>query len=274
MSGVLIAYCSPGEISAFFHESLCRLLQKDWYGPRNVVGRACLITGPRIASARNELVRAMLKTPDNPEWLLMLDSDMTFDSDLVERFLDVADPDTHPIVGGLCFGGGRGGKLFPTLYRIVDPATNDGNPISVIADYPLDTMVQVDATGAAALLIHRRVLLTMEERYGTTVVRDHDGNDKVVPFSMPWFAESIRNGAEFGEDWTFCMRAQSLGFPIHVHTGIKLGHVKPHVLDEEAWEEHYGKLKELGQEALDREFPQRMGMVDRARAEAAASNGT
>jgi hypothetical protein len=269
--GTLIVYCCPGEVSAFFHESLLRLIQTDVYGPRNIVGRACLITGPRIASARNELVRATLRSPDNPEWMLMLDADMTFESDLVERFLDVADPVERPVVGGLCFGGGRGGKLFPTLYRIVDPATNDGKPISVIADYERDALVQVDATGAACLFVHRSVLLAMQDAYGTVTIQGPDGEDKTVPFAAPWFAESIHNGAEYGEDWTACLRMQRLGFPIYVHTGIKLGHVKPHVLDEEAWDVHYQKLKDLGQEALDREFPQRMGMIDRAKV--AVSNG-
>jgi hypothetical protein len=33
-----------------------------------------------------------------------------------------------------------------------------------------------------------------------------------------------------GEDLTFCMRAAAAGLPIHVHTGIQVGHVKTTVL--------------------------------------------
>jgi GT2 family glycosyltransferase len=29
-----------------------------------------------------------------------------------------------------------------------------------------------------------------------------------------------------GEDLTFCLRAAAAGYPIHVHTGVQVGHMK------------------------------------------------
>ena len=44
---------------------------------------------------------------------------------------------------------------------------------------------------------------------------------------FPWFA--FGNNGTFGgagEDMEFCRRAAECGFPIYVHTGVALGHLK------------------------------------------------
>ena len=38
--------------------------------------------------------------------------------------------------------------------------------------------------------------------------------------------ESVYNGMEFGEDWTFFLRTGRLGIPLFIHTGTNLGHAK------------------------------------------------
>ena len=40
-------------------------------------------------------------------------------NDPLDALLDVADPDTAPIIGGLCFGASNG-ELFPTLYQLAE----------------------------------------------------------------------------------------------------------------------------------------------------------
>jgi hypothetical protein len=50
--------------------------------------------------------------------------------------------------------------------------------------------------------------------------------------SAPWFKE-VPVGAPLalmGEDLTFCLRCQAAGIPVHVHTGIQVGHMKPVML--------------------------------------------
>ena len=209
-TSVLVAYCHPGTVSGPFHESLLNTVTSH---PELIVGHIGITSGPRIASARNKMVEAFLTHDREPEWLWMLDTDMVFPADTLPRLLDVADT-LHPIVGGLCFGG-RTDDIFPTLYRLVDPAENEGRPIETIYNFPDDALVKVDATGAACLLIHRRVLENIYRSF---------------PGPHHWFSESVYNGMEFGEDWTFCLRAQQMGHPIHVHTGIPIGHVKPRII--------------------------------------------
>ena len=78
-----------------------------------------------------------------------------------------------------------------------------------------------NATGAHCLLIHRSVLTDPRWR--------EDGHP------LPWFRSAVRLGREVSEDQFFCVRAQALGFPVHVHTGIKTGHVKTFVASEELY---------------------------------------
>lgn len=219
--------------SPLFHRSLRALLVRDAYAhPGRIVGEIDRECSANISSGRCGIVREFLER--GADWLLMLDDDMTFAPELLDQLLAVADPDERPIVGGLCFGvrpmvDADGHDLFnarmagpkeafPTLYGLAD----DGQLVHYLT-YPRDALVRVASTGAACLLIHRSVLA--DERWD-------DGH----PF--PWFRESVFHGKHCSEDHYFCLKAGSLGFPVHVHTGIKLGHVKVDVIDEDWYDAH------------------------------------
>lgn len=226
---VALAWCDPGHVSGRFMDSVLRVTYASMAdlvsGVRDhhqVVGHLRTESGPMIAKARNQLVRNFLAKSDwaDTEWLLMVDADMVFDENAVRDILaNVRNENGKvmtPVVGGLCFGGGHG-MIFPTMYRIVDPETNHGNAISIVSDYEPGELVQVDATGAAFLLIHRGVL--------EHLARVHEE-------PLPWFAPGVYKGMEYGEDWTFCMRVRKLGYPIFVNTAVKVGHMKEVQLDE------------------------------------------
>ena len=191
----------------------------------SVVGHIRQESGPRIASSRNTLVRTFLDQEryKDVEWLLMLDADITFDGALLERLFDGMRDDTgkilRPISSGLYFGGGHG-SIFPCMYEIVDPKTNDGMAVKIIADFKTGDVIRADAVGAGCLLMHRGVLEQLRE---------------VHEEPTPWFAESVYKGHEFGEDWTFCMKVRMQGYSIHVVTSTQLGHVKSVVMDEHMW---------------------------------------
>lgn len=223
---IAVGYISPGQVATRFMDSLMDLVLTD----SNVTCRISLVSGPRIASARNDVVRTFLQEPSKPEWLLMLDSDMSFDPKIAQQLLDVAHEKLRPVVGGLCFGGGRVGTPFPTLYRMVNPAKGKGKVTEVIKDYPKDALCKVDATGAACLFIHRDLLMQMYDKFST--MPDGHANPH------PWFAETVFQGHEYGEDWTFCMRLAQMKVPLYVHTGVKLGHVKTQLYDEQFYNDY------------------------------------
>jgi hypothetical protein len=232
MTGVVVSYLFPLDVSGRFCDSLTRLIRHDAQGPGYVVntfgGLIATQTGPRVAEARSQVCDQFLGNYPGSDWLLMLDSDMTFDPDLVEQLVAHAHPERVPILGGLCFAGGRSHRMFPTIYREVE--SEDGVTVAPVMDYPRDRLLKVGATGGACLLIHRQVLVAMAHPYPKGFGTLADGRKN--PY--PWFVEGLTGarGEPLGEDVSFCRKARMLGIPTHVHTGIKLGHVKAFELDE------------------------------------------
>jgi hypothetical protein len=234
---VCVATLAATDVPIHFMSCWGDMLQYDACRGRHLVdggGTMKITSGPRIAEARSQLVDAFFgeETLAEASWLLMIDSDMTFPPDLVERMLKVADAETVPILGALCFAGGRDHAPYPTIYREVAAEAN-GKPfvgIEPYHDYPRDALVKVGGTGAACLMVHRQVFIAMShpypEGFGTTA----DGTKS--PY--PWFVEGLvtPTGEPIGEDIAFCRRATQLGIPIHVDTSVKLGHVKTFILDE------------------------------------------
>jgi GT2 family glycosyltransferase len=172
-------------------------------------------SGPNISTARNMIVREFLDGQLAP-WLLMVDTDMVFAPTALDRLVAAADPTDRPVVGALCYSQNHeGGDPFATMYEVTEP--EPGRPRFVrYTQWPEDACMRVTATGAAFLLMHRTAL----ER-----VRDSAGDA-----AAPWFRETPVGGALMGEDMTFCLRAAAAGVPVHVYTGVQVGHMKPAML--------------------------------------------
>jgi hypothetical protein len=86
------------------------------------------------------------------------------------------------------------------------------------------------------MLVHRSVLVAMRERFKGP---------------RPWFAETpTESGDILSEDLTFCLRAQACGFPVFVHTGIKLGHIKKFEANEDLFIAESEALREACVPAL------------------------
>lgn len=229
-----IAYLYPDTgISPGFHLSLIRLMTWDVAHGAKVRYTLPRLSGANISAQRNACVMNFLGR-SSANWLLMLDSDMTFEEDLIDNLLNAADKDERPIVGALAFakgvrslGGGRPDistlweaepLLFPTIYQWT---ANEENPRLVVTmDYEENELVQVAATGAACLLVHRSAF----ER----IVSDD-------PYR--WFREERWPGEmqRMSEDLTFCRLAGEAGMPVYVHTGIRTGHEKTSVIGERAF---------------------------------------
>lgn len=232
--GVLVAYLTPDIGNAHFQIALNAMLHYDAGNSQRIHRHGDVvshISGPRVAAGRNHLVEAFLHHPKRPEWLLMLDSDMVFQPTLADELVAAADPVSAPIVGGLCFAGGRSGQVRPTIGVLTN---NDPVEFEIIWDYPADSMVAIDWTGAACLLIHRSVLDDLGQQY--------EGR------AHKWFAESEYGEKDYGEDVTFCLRSRKAGYPVHVHTGIKVGHMKMQVVDEETYLTYRRGITAMGED--------------------------
>lgn len=226
---VAIAYVHSLEVAHSWHQSLMALVAHDVANNQRVIGGGWLATKygtGGIVQARNDTARAFLET--KCDWLMWLDTDMGFESDSVDRLIDAADPDTAPIMGGLCFmmreagPDGVGGMLVqpaPTVFGWHQ--TDEVSGFRLMEDYPRDEVVQCAGTGSAFVLIHRSVFERIAQEYGQS-----------------WYSP-VRNNASgqwISEDLSFCMRANALEIPVHVHTGVKTTHLKHLWLDERIYD--------------------------------------
>ena len=210
---VVAGYVHGGTVRAEFCASLLDLVTK---GPVPVETVLAYQSGPNICTGRNQLVNSFLTEYSAP-WLLMLDTDMVFSESTAARLIAAADPLERPVVGALCFSQNFGGAPYSTMYDLTEPEPGR-LAFARRSEWPEDECVEVSATGAACLLMHRDAL----EKVRKT------SND----VAAPWFRE-LPIGAPLalmGEDMTFCLRAAAAGIPVHVHTGVQVGHMKPVML--------------------------------------------
>jgi hypothetical protein len=229
---VTVAYVHPNEVTQSWQQCLMSLIGHDLGSQGRVMRGGWLAIrcygSDGIAGARDTLVRQFLEEKDS-DWLFWIDTDMGFAPDTVDRLMQVADPETTPIVGGLCFAqkqlgpDGMGGwttAMVPTIYDWV----NLGNETGFLSrrDYPVDALVDCAGTGSACILIHRSVLERIGEQFGVWYER--------VP--------NPTNGKLMGEDLSFCVRAGAISAPVAVHTGVRTTHFKPAWLSErEFWQQ-------------------------------------
>jgi GT2 family glycosyltransferase len=209
----VIGYVHGGTVRAEFCASLLAACME---GATPVPQVLAVGSGPNISHARNVVCRQFLEQ-DAADWLFMCDTDMWFPADTVSRLVAAADPAERPVVGALCFSQNTdngGGEPYPTMYELTE---RDGDLAFIrYKRWPEDAVMRVSGTGAAALLIHRRALEAVEKRAGDVVA--------------PWFRESQTKTALMGEDLTFCLRCAAAGVPVHVHTGVRVGHMKTTML--------------------------------------------
>jgi GT2 family glycosyltransferase len=177
-----------------------------------------------LPRARNRVVEAFLAS--DMEWLWWSDTDMGFEPSALDSLLAVADPEARPIMGALCFinreiePDGRGGYVTvaePALFRwVVRPDNAQG--FGKVYDYTPDAINEVAATGSAFVVIHRSVFEKVAAEHG--------------PHWYDLLPDPGTEGGLLGEDLSFCVRAQMVGCPVHVHAGVKITHQKTIWLDE------------------------------------------
>lgn len=231
MGDVTLAYLHPDVVSANFHKSLVDLVVWDFgHAQRLDSYQAMRCASGGLVKGRNTVAASFLDDTDT-EWLFWLDSDMGFAPNTLDALLAVAEGADLPIVGGLCFAwkeveldqlGGFRCVPRPTIFDYV--TTDDGvRRFAGRTTYEAGTLTRCAGTGSACILIRRDVMSAIRAEYGDTWYTRLPGSD----------------GEPLGEDISFCVRAQALDFPIHVHTGIHTNHHKSVWVSELDYRAHY-----------------------------------
>jgi GT2 family glycosyltransferase len=211
---VAVGYVHGAQVTSQFLASLLAVARK--HGGARVDVFLAAPSGPNISEARNLVVRRFLEECAAP-WLLMVDTDMVFTPADVDKLVAAADPLRRPVLGALCFSqDGQTGEQYPTMYELVQEPGGEQVGFARYKIWPEDVCMPVSATGAAFLLMHRDALAAIEKASGDR--------------AAPWFRESVIGAALVGEDMTFCLRCAAAGIPVHVHTGVRAGHIKTTML--------------------------------------------
>lgn len=189
-----------------------------------------------LTRSRNVLVKNFLDQTD-AAWLLMFDADQRLSLETWDLLIKTADKNERPVVAGLVFAAFTDDndnlRPVPTIYRMLPEYG-----LQCLDDYPKNQVIEIDAAGTGCLLIHRSVLLELQEK-----ATENQGK------KWSWFVDGAINGTWFGEDLLFSKRLKSLGIPIHAHTGAICSHKKNFWLNDEHHEPiREQKIKELKQE--------------------------
>jgi GT2 family glycosyltransferase len=207
----VVGYVHGASVTAQWATSMLGMIRQ---GRTRVTQILAAPSGPNISEARNLVVRRFLEEAAVP-WLLMVDTDMVFAPDALDRLITAADPAQRPLLGALAYSQDEhGGDPHPTMYELTEQDGQTG--FLRYRMWPENTCFPVAATGAAFLLMHRCALGAIELAAGDR--------------AAPWFRESVLGAALCGEDMTFCLRAAVAEIPVHVHTGVQVGHMKPVML--------------------------------------------
>lgn len=223
MDTVTIAY-PYGVIDPDFDNCKDFLLLYDLQNTRRLAHSCPLIkvATNNIATGRNKIVEAFLES-STADWLLFVDTDQTFPPNLLDLMVESADADKRPILSALIMAR-RNPPHLPVSPACVLLDESQGFPRFVEPDtIPNERWWQVACTGSGCVLIHRRVLEALQQKWGHT--------------AWPWFKYAdferpLPDGSKvwdtMGEDYTFSLRAAAEGFPSYVDTTIHVGHVKPY----------------------------------------------
>lgn len=146
------------------------------------------VNQPQIA--RNELVRNM-----RGDWLLQLDSDHSFDPDLVERLLHRMEQHGVDVVSGLYHG-----RFHP--HKPVAYAKGEDGAVCQITEWPNEPF-QIASAGAGCLMVKRSVFDRIKDEL------DEEPFDLRAPMS---------------EDHSFFARLDQLGIPAILDPRIQIAH--------------------------------------------------
>lgn len=162
--------------------------------------------GTVISEVRNNLLtRARQK---NVDYLLMVDSDMTFTGTDAKRLIGDMEQSGADLVSGLYFAGSY--PCPPQIYK--DSVKHEKGVYTPIEDYPKDDLFPVDGVGMGFCL------------FGKKAIYDTGFN--------PFDRQKI-DGFLIGEDFAFCRRAKDRGLKIMCDSGVKLGHLRMFEINED-----------------------------------------
>lgn len=192
-------------------EKCIRKLEKDSWLNKEIQVDVNLRPGTIIHDMRYEMAQEAIN--NQYDYILWIDSDMVFDSDVIYDLLD-CDKD---IVTAVCFM--RRSPYEPCIYsKMRMGATLEEDEIEKYLDYPKDKVFEVEACGLAMCLMKVEALKDIMGKSG-----------------QPFFPLKSSHRS-LGEDLSFCYCARRCGYKIWANPKPKIGHIGKLNVDAESYE--------------------------------------
>lgn len=169
--------------------------------------------GSLIYNSRNNLALKSLEI--GADYVMWLDSDQTFNPDLLQRMHDTLTKNDLDILSGLYFR--RTAPYSPVVFDKLEMRDDGVCEWTDWKDKPLpDELFEVGGCGFGCVLIKTDVFFDVQSKYG----------DMFGPINR------------VGEDLSFCWRARQCGYKIYCDPSIICGHVGYAVIDERFYREY------------------------------------
>ena len=209
MKSIFIAIPCMDDMPFEFVKSLTRLQH---------VGQTTINFNPGslVYASRDYLAQAAIA--GKSDYILWLDSDMVFNSDLLIDMVASLEDGNKDIVTAVCFR--RRPPFTPAIYKTIKMGFEGEDVTEAYDDYP-DEPFEVDACGFACCLMKTEVAAHIIFR------------EKQCFAPIPGY----------GEDISFCIRAKKYGYKIWADPRIYVGHIARTVSDRatfEAWRANNG----------------------------------
>jgi hypothetical protein len=212
---VYLAWVHTGTV----HEPFARsIAEACLWKPNNIIG-ITTAGGPRQEAQRNTAIKAFLEIEGDlrGDWLMWIDTDMTFEHDAIERLLATAHATGADAVGALGFIWNPVNAEITTNAYIWDA---EEKVYKHIRDYERNTIALIDATGSGSVLIHRRVFELWDNERWHETWPVHPDSGTLMGHDLAFFHKAIHE------------HGMKLVWDASVHTG----HIKSFELTEANYE--------------------------------------
>ena len=189
-------------VSALFTASIVQLEKPD--------AKVVFQIGSLVGLAREELAKKAVV--DGAEWMLFIDSDMTFPPYTLRYMLDVAEKNNLDFLTSVCYM--RRQPYTPGLFKKFELLEDLSSNSEMYEEVPPKGLFEVEACGLACALVKTKVIMDVVEKFG--------------------FAFTMLGPT--GEDLSFCWKARACGYKLYADPALKIGHVSQFVVTRDTYE--------------------------------------
>jgi len=175
------------------------------------------LPGSLVYKARNDLALHALE--EKADYVLWIDSDMIFPSNLLIDLMRDMEDEKKDIVAGVCHM--RREPYKPVLWsKLRQGLTAFENESECLVDYPRDGLFEVEGCGFGCILMKTEVIHAVQDKY----------------------SELFAPLPGYGEDLSFCIRARGCGYRIWVDPKVQVGHKGAMIVDDRVFQAFRQKL--------------------------------